>query len=69
MLVNVKRCTCCFNDDAAAAAAAANDDDEQHQHEVADSQLGGRGCLRVRDSGASFGGTRIHRDTTTPYRQ
>ena len=44
------------------AAADANDDNEQHQ--VPDSQLGGRRCLRVRDSEASFGGTRIHTDTT-----
>ena len=32
-----------------ASAAAADDDDDQHQDQVADSQLVGRSCPRVRD--------------------
>ena len=47
-------CLDSFYDDDIAAAAAADDDDadeQQRQHQVAVSQLGGRSCLRVRDSG------------------
>ena len=53
-----------FDDADADDDASAADDDDQHQHQVADSQLGGRSCPRVRDRLASLGGTRIHRDTT-----